>query len=269
MCELLAISSSQPARLTFSLHALASHAGKEDSSRDGWGVAFYQGLDVALYREPSAAGDSALVRHLEHNGPATTLAISHIRHATQGKVLLANTQPLARELGGRMHVFAHNGDLRGIGELMSASPGPFRSVGDTDSEVAFCTLLNRLAAIWIGRTFPSLDARMQLISTFANELRSLGPANFFYADGDVLFVHAHRRIQNPSKRIEPPGLWMVERHCHTTESIPAVGAGLSLSDRYGCALLFASVPLSQENWIPLGEGELLAVRAGQVVKRCA
>ena len=62
MCELLALSTSQPTRLTFSLHTLASHAGEGGSARDGWGVAFYQGADVALFREPRAAGDSALVR---------------------------------------------------------------------------------------------------------------------------------------------------------------------------------------------------------------
>lgn len=60
------MSSSQPAKLTFSLHALASHAGKEDSSRDGWGVAFYQGLDVA--REAAKRGSGLaglhLLRHL-------------------------------------------------------------------------------------------------------------------------------------------------------------------------------------------------------------
>jgi predicted glutamine amidotransferase len=109
VCELLALSSSQPEHLTFSLHTLAARGGQGMSSRDGWGVAFYQDIDVALFREPFAAGDSDLVRYLESHGPSTKLAISHIRHATRGAVTLANTQPFARELGGRMHVFAHNG----------------------------------------------------------------------------------------------------------------------------------------------------------------
>ena len=81
MCELLALSTSQPVRLTFSLHTLASRGGEAGTAHDGWGVAFYQGADVALFREPRAAGDSALVRYLETQGPSTNLAISHIRHA--------------------------------------------------------------------------------------------------------------------------------------------------------------------------------------------
>lgn len=63
MCELLALSSSQPARLTFSLHTLAARGGLLGRSHDGWGVAFYEGLDVALYREPRPAADI-----FAHNG---------------------------------------------------------------------------------------------------------------------------------------------------------------------------------------------------------
>jgi len=84
MCELLAMSSSKPARLTFSLRTLASRGSSASTTHDGWGVAFYQGNDVALFREPGAAAGSALVRYLESQGPSTKLAVSHIRHATQG-----------------------------------------------------------------------------------------------------------------------------------------------------------------------------------------
>jgi predicted glutamine amidotransferase len=54
---------------------------------------------------------------------------------------MKNCQPFVRELGGRVHVFAHNGDLD-IGALRAKLPlGGFRPVGDTDSEYAFCALL--------------------------------------------------------------------------------------------------------------------------------
>ena len=75
MRELLPLSTSQPAQLTFSLHTLASHGGAAGVAHDGWGVASYQGTDVELFREPSAAADSALVRLLECQGPGTKLAI--------------------------------------------------------------------------------------------------------------------------------------------------------------------------------------------------
>jgi len=61
MCELLAMSCRHPARLTSSLTALASHASGDSRNRDGWGLAFYQGHDVALYRDTSPADNCPLV----------------------------------------------------------------------------------------------------------------------------------------------------------------------------------------------------------------
>jgi predicted glutamine amidotransferase len=265
MCELLAVSTAQPTRLTFSLHTLASRGGEAGTTRDGWGVAFYQGHDVALFREPAAAGNSALVRYLESQGPSTTLAISHIRHATQGAIQLSNTQPFARELGGRTHVFAHNGDLSGIDQSKAMTVGGYRPVGQTDSEHAFCALLERLRLLWENEGPPSLQERMSLLAAFAGELRALGPANFLYADGDTLFAHSHRRIQPASGRIEPPGLWTLQKHRLPLDQSPEHQGGVSISNGARSVVCVASVPLNDEAWRPLAEGELLAVRAGEVL----
>jgi len=216
-------------------------------SRDGWGVAYYQGHDVALYREPSAASDSPLVRYLEYQGPKTTLAISHIRHATQGVVSLANTQPFVREFAGAMHTFAHNGDLAGIersGLLLSDRYAP---VGHTDSEFAFCTLLNRLHQLH-GRSQsrPSIEERLDVVAAFAAELRVLGPANFLYADGDTLFAHGHRRFQ-PSTGITPPGLHVLSRHCAEAQT-SVDGEGVSVAGGFQEVVLIASFPLTDAHW---------------------
>jgi len=269
MCELLALSSSQPARLTFSLQTLAARGSMASSTHDGWGVAFYQGDDVALFREPAAAADSALVRHLESQGPSTTLAVSHIRHATRGDVSLANTQPFVRELGGRTHVFAHNGDLPGIDRSAAFAIGAQRPVGQTDSEQAFCALLARLRPLWQVGGVPPLAARLSQLASFAADLRALGPANFLYADGDALFAHGHRRLQPASHRAEPPGLWVVQRHCTPGGSAPEpeAGGGVSIARGAQTVLLLASVPLTSEAWRPLAEGELMAVRDGEVLAR--
>lgn len=252
-------------RLTFCLQALAARGSLTSSTHDGWGVAFYQGPDVALFREPAAAADSALVRYLETQGPATGLAVSHIRHATRGEVSLANTQPFVRELGGRTHVFAHNGDLPGIYGSEALAPGPFRPVGQTDSEHAFCALLSRLGALWQAPDPPTLDARMAVLTTFAAELRALGPANFLYADGDALFAHGHRRLQPASGRAEPPGLWLMQREFAAVAAGVDELAAVTVERAARSVVWLASVPLSDEAWRPLAEGELLVVRAGRVV----
>lgn len=263
MCELLALSTSRPARLTFSLHTLASRGGLSGTTHDGWGVAFYQGEDVALFREPLAAEGSALVSYLENQGPSTNLAISHIRHATQGTVQFANTQPFIRELGGRTHVFAHNGDLPGIEAALRL--GANHPVGQTDSEYAFCVLLGRLQKLWDAAALPQLDERGSMIAAFAADLRMLGPANFLYADGDALFAHGHKRMQKGGLHAQPPGLWILQRHCAPADPPPTHQAGVSIAQEERVVLFIASVPLTNEAWQPMAEGELVTVRHGQLL----
>jgi glutamine amidotransferase len=265
MCELLALSSSQPARLTFSLRTLAARGGPSGRSHDGWGVAFYEGTDVALFREPVAAADRSLVRYLESEGPTTELAISHIRHATQGGLSLANTQPFVRELGGRTHVFAHNGDLPGIYRNEAMALGPFRTLGQTDSEHAFCALLSRLTSLYQVGRHPSLSERRAVLATFAAELQVLGPANFLYSDGDALFAHGDRRMQSAGGRAEAPGLWYQPRECSEPPARADDLAGVSIELAPRFSLLLASVPLSEDAWQPFAEGELLVVRSGKLV----
>ncbi len=219
-------------------------------------------------REPRAAGDSALVRYLETEGPSTNLAISHIRHATRGSIQLSNTQPFVRELGGHSHVFAHNGDLPGIEANAALAMGPYLPVGQTDSERAFCALLTRMQVLWANVKqdgAPSLQDRMALLAAFAADLRALGPANFLYADGDALFAHSDRRMQRGRPRPEPPGLWTLQRHCAPADPPLDERAGVSVAPEARVAVFIASVPLTGEAWRPMAEGELVAVRNGEVL----
>jgi predicted glutamine amidotransferase len=265
MCELFALSSRRSTKLTFSLEALAAHGASAGKYRDGWGAAFYQDNDMALFREPAAAGDSPLVRFLETQGPSTTLAISHIRRATRGAVSLSNTQPFVRELGGRMHVFAHNGDLPDIERSDSLAFDRYRPVGTTDSEYAFCALLERVRRLWNSSSLmPPLDERLSLVSQFAADLRKLGPANFLYADGDTLFVHGHRRIQSATGKVTPPGLWLLPCWCANTDE-PVQAHGVTIDPGFQEGLLIASVPLTGGDWRPFAEGEVAAVSAGQLL----
>lgn len=264
MCELLALSSRHPARWTFALETLLAHGGLTGRSHDGWGAAFYQGANVTLFREPLAAGESALVRLIEAQGPPTTLAISHIRHATRGEAALSNTQPFARELAGRMHVFAHNGDLPAIEESGNLAFERYRPVGATDSEHAFCALLQRMRGLWDATSgVPPVDARLSVVAQFAADLRRLGPANFLYADGDALFAHGHRRIQSAGDTA-PPGLFLLSRRCDDATESPHA-KGVSVAPGFQEVLLIASVPLIDGKWRPLAEGEVLEVSGGQVL----
>lgn len=269
MCELFALSSRRPATVRFSLQEFSRHGGLSGSHKDGWGIAWYEGGDVRLVKEPGPAADSACVRFVQDHPPASTLVVSHIRRATQGAHSLANCQPFVRELGGKAHVFAHNGNLARSGMEKAFPPASFRPLGETDSEIAFCALLESLRALWLGSAgVPTLEDRWTNVTAFAARLRAFGPANFIYSDSDVLFVHADRRTQGDGS-IRPPGLHIIERHCTEGEhSWRAPGLALGSHDGEQRVLLAASVPLTHEaGWRVLGEGEMVAARGGEIVRR--
>jgi glutamine amidotransferase len=141
--------------------------------------------------------------------------------------------------------------------------GAYRPVGETDSELAVCALLERLRPLWLADGPPDVQARLRVIEAFAAELRGLGPANFLYCDGDALFAHADRRHQDDGT-IRPPGLWRLARHCAAGGELSAAGLRIEAHGAAQDVVLVASVPLTREDWIPLARGELLVARIGHL-----
>jgi glutamine amidotransferase len=265
MCELLAMSARYPTTIHLSFDELARHGGDTGPHRDGWGLGFVQDGDALVVREPDAASESRWVAFLRSHDLRSAIVLAHIRKATQGSRSLRNTQPFARELGGRIHLFAHNGMLPGVEADPHFPTRRFRRVGDTDSEHAFCALLDRLAFLWEDGV-PTLDDRLAAIVAFAGELRPLGPANFLYTDGDAIFAHADRRRDDAGK-IRPPGLHVLCRGCAAaSDGGTLVGIDIPREAHQEVALV-ASVPLSGERWEPLREGEVVVLREGRVARR--
>ena len=263
MCELFAMSARYPGTVTLSLEEFSRHGGLSGPHKDGWGIALYDERDVRLIKEARQAADSACVRFIQSTPFATSLAISHVRKATRGAVALRNCQPFVREMGGTWHCFAHNGDLPGIDAAMPGQQGWSRPVGETDSEVAFCALLERLQPLWLGHDWPTLESRREVIEGFAAGLRELGPANFLYCDGDALFAHGDRRHHDDGS-IRPPGLWRLQRHCPAGGEMNADGLRIKAHDADQDVVLFASVPLTTEEWMPLSRGEVVVATSGQL-----
>jgi glutamine amidotransferase len=261
MCELFAMSSRHPATVSLSLDEFSRHGGQTAGHKDGWGIVWYDDGDARQIKEAEPAAQSACVRFLQAHPFRSSVVLSHIRKATQGAVATRNCQPFIRELGGVWHSFAHNGHLAGLVDNPHLAGGAFRPVGETDSELAFCALLARLAPLWHGTERPSLAARREVVERFAAELRAHGPANFLYSDGDALFAHAHRRTQADGT-VSPPGLWRLARHCEAGGTLRAEGLGIEAHGAAQDVALVASVPLTDEHWVPLAEGTLLVAQQG-------
>ncbi len=266
MCELFAMSSRLPSTVNLSLKTLADHGGGSAPHDDGWGIAYYHGRFARLIKDCHAAYDSDWVKFVESRGLKSKITISHIRQATRGGVSLQNTHPFLRELGGRHHVFAHNGTLKGVQEHSGFNLGHFRPIGETDSERAFCSLLGRMEPLWMaGDEAPSLDDRFAVFKSFAEEARDLGPANFLYSDGDYLFLQANIR-HHENGHVGPPGLHALTRQCKGP-SETVTGGGVAVTAENQEIILLASVPLTDEDWSPLPENTLLALSGGEVVAR--
>jgi glutamine amidotransferase len=234
--------------------------------KDGWGIAFYDEEDARILKDTTSASCSKWVDFVEQQELRSTLVISHVRLATDGAIAIKNTQPYGRELGGRMHIFAHNGHVPGIRKLGRFKSDGFRPIGDTDSEIAFCALLERIKPLWNDNdASPSVQTRMDVITDFACDLDPFGPANFLYCDGEVLFAHGHRRKQADGE-CRPPGLYSLHRQCAMKDPL-AETSGISITSPVQDVVLIASMPLTAEAWEPFREGEVMAISKGRVAAR--
>ena len=278
MCELFAMSSTHPATVNYSLEQFARHGGDTRGNKDGWGISYFEGDEARLIKDSAPSADSPWVRFVAERKLESHCVIAHVRWATRGQPKLENTHPFEREMAGQRHVFAHNGTLEDVTDRLPFQSSHFRPVGDTDSEHAFCVLLQRLETLWRpGANLPDLEARLERVAAFAADARRLGQANFLYSDGDTLFAHGHRRRYQENGRItEPkaPGLNFRYRRC-AREGEELACDGLSVrtpseelrgASKQEIALL-ASVPLTDEGWTPVPEGTVIAFRGGREIAR--
>ena len=190
MCELLGMSANVPTDICFSFAGLMQRGGKTGPHSDGWGITFYEGKGCRTFRDPQPSCESR-VAQLVKDYPIKSLAvICHIRQANRGGVALENTHPFTREVWGKHWTFAHNGQLT---DYHSLTTGFYTPIGETDSELAFCWLLQH-----IRDRFPVKPDDMQKVFHFiaarCNQLRQFGVFNMLLSDGDFVFAYCSSNL---------------------------------------------------------------------------
>jgi glutamine amidotransferase len=174
-----------PTDIVFSFTGFATRGGRTSDHNDGWGIAFFEGGGVRHFVDHQAATASPIAELIKRWPIKSKNVIAHIRKATQGRVALENCHPFVRELWGRYWVFAHNGDLKNFEPPLD---GPYHPVGTTDSERAFCYLLQQLRRRF-GDNAPSLPALATALRELTEEISKHGPFNLMLSDGTALFAH--------------------------------------------------------------------------------
>jgi len=179
MCQLFALSSDRPTNATFSLGVFGERGGRMGPHKDGWGIAFKEGRDFRLIKEPTPAADSACLSFLEAHEFRSEIVLSHIRLASVPRVdSYTNTHPFARELYGACHVFAHNGDMPDILRNIVFAPTWNFPLGQTD----------RAAGRRLNRRMASLTSFMTsgAVSTSVSSRSNVTKANdFMCADPSI------------------------------------------------------------------------------------
>ncbi|CAN5864067.1 class II glutamine amidotransferase [soil metagenome] len=188
MCELLGMNANTPTDVMFSFTGFATRA---DEHKDGFGIAFFEGCGVRLFVDAQSARTSPVADMVRSYPIRSDNIVAHIRKATQGVVALENTHPFVRELWGRYWVFAHNGDLKGFAPRLH---GAFRPVGCTDSERAFCWLMQELAKAHA--SVPSITELTATLRELAPVAAAYGTFNFILSNGQALWAHCSTHLHH-------------------------------------------------------------------------
>jgi predicted glutamine amidotransferase len=190
MCQLLAMNCNVPTDIVFSFTGFVHRGGRTDTHHDGWGIAFFEGAGVRHFVDHQAAIASPIAELIKQYPIKSTNVIAHIRKATQGQVALENCHPFVRELWGKYWVFAHNGDLKAFAPVLD---GAFRPVGTTDSELAFCYLMQELRRRF-GDTAPGVEDLRAALTELSAGIAAFGTFNMTLSDGAAMYVHCSTKL---------------------------------------------------------------------------
>lgn len=244
MCQLLGMNCNTPTDVTFSFAGFRQRGGRTDEHADGWGIAFFEGLGLRHFVDHQPAAESPIADLIRRYPIRSRHVIAHIRKATQGVVAVENCHPFVRELWGRYWVFAHNGDLQDFHPRLHAN---FRPVGSTDSERAFCWLMQEMWKSHAG--VPSVEELTLTLRELTPWIARHGRFNFLLSNGDALWAHCSTN------------LWHLERrhpftHAHLADEDLSIDFAQHTTPQDQVAVVVTAPLTVNEPWVPFQPGEL-------------
>jgi predicted glutamine amidotransferase len=247
-----------PTDVLFSFAGFAQRGGRTDQHADGWGIAFFEGGKAGLHQglrhfvDHLPASESPIAELVRRYPIKSENVIAHIRKATQGEVSLANCHPFVRELWGRYWVFAHNGDLKNFHPRLHAN---FHPVGTTDSELAFCFILQELAKSHAA--MPSVAELTLTLRELAGRIAQHGTFNFLLSSGQALWAHASTQLHYVLRQ-HPFA------HAKLADEDMAVNFAELAQPTDRVAVVVTQPLTTDETWHAMAAGELLVFENGSL-----
>ena len=254
MCQLLGMNCNTPTDICFSFTGFQARGGLTDHHKDGWGICFFEGRGVRQFLDPNPSSASPVADFVRTYPIKSMNVIAHIRKATQGEIKLENTHPFVREMWGRYWSFAHNGDLKNFNPKLD---GRYSPVGNTDSEKAFCYILQELQKK-CGDACPGPEEIMNHLHTLTLELAAFGVFNFLLSNGEIMFAHCSTKLAHIVRKAPFTQAQLKDKDVSVDFS-----SVTTLKDRVA---VIATIPLTDnESWTIHDPGTLMLFQDGLLI----
>lgn len=253
MCQLLGMNCNTPTDIVFSFEGFSKRGGLTDHHTDGFGIGFFEGNGLRLFLDNHPSAQSPVADLVKNYQIKSENVIAHIRKATQGQTTLENTHPFQRELWGGYWLFAHNGHLK---HFHPPQGQYYRPVGNTDSEHAFCYILEQLRHRFPEE--PDTPDLFDAIRELCGELRNFGLFNMMLSNGQVLFAHASTLLYYIVRQA-PFG------EAHLLDDDVSIDFSQVTTPQDKVAVI-ATLPLTEnETWTQLAQNELVMFHHGDII----
>lgn len=230
MCELFGISSTENYQVNTYLKEFFAHSKDHPH---GWGMAWMEHNQIEIVKEPVQASKSSYLKEKLSVPLEMKNGFAHIRKATIGHVNYPNCHPYTKQdNSGRVWTLIHNGtifDYQPLNRYVKIQDGC------TDSErvlLYFVDLINAKEQKLQRKM--NQEERFYLLDSAIGKMAKGNKLNLMLYDGELFYVHTN--YEN--------SLYELKKEKQT---------------------LFATTPLSDEEWKPVTFTTLLAYREGKRV----
>lgn len=253
MCQLLGLNFNEPVKIDLSFRGFR-HRGEDNPH--GWGLAYFIKNSSKIIKEERSAADSDVAKDLMNKNLISKIFISHVRFKSSGDMNYNNTHPFKRTLFGKDFVFAHNGTLLNFSEHLRIKD--FFPQGETDSEYAFCYILQRLKdeniKEWDKNSF-------QFLKEIFSEINEFGRFNCLMSDGEHLFSYFDKKKHNGLVYVHRKAPFQRVRLEDEDYEIDLAEQKTPNQKGY----IIATSPLTNEKWIKFTPGSLKIFKDGEIV----